>query len=324
MELSNFLKNGRDIVATEQTTLAGLPALKNEPLSHYTFTKTGGPADLLAFPESVEQVQTFVDYANENKVPLTVIGNASNLIVRDGGIRGLVIILTHMRGIKVEGNTVTADAGARIIDTSDAAGAAGLSGLEFAAGIPGSVGGAMFMNAGAYDGEIKDCVSRIKVISRSGQMHTYDNAGMQFSYRHSVVQETGEIVLSASFDLLPGDKNAIRAKMDDLNARRAAKQPLELPSCGSVFQRPKGHYVGPMIQEAGLQGHIIGGAQISMKHAGFIVNINHATATDYVDMIHYVQRHIKDQFDIDLHPEVRIIGAEPAESAVVHHDGAFD
>ncbi len=297
-------------MVTAQTSVAGVTTMVKEPLSNYTFTKTGGPADLLAFPETVQQVHDLVDYARENKVPLTVIGNASNLIVRDGGIRGLVIILTHMHEIQVTGNTVFAAAGARIIDTADAAGAAGLSGLEFAAGIPGSVGGAVFMNAGAYNGEIKDCITSIDVISRAGNLHTYTGEDMHFAYRHSVVQETGEIVLGATFTLTPGDATAIRAEMDHLNALRAAKQPLEYPSCGSVFKRPTGHFVGPMIQEAGLQGHIIGGAQISMKHAGFIVNINHATATDYLDMIHYVQEHIYAKFQIHLEPEVRIIGEE--------------
>lgn len=311
-------------MASDQRTLAGLPVLVNEPLSNYTFTKTGGPADLLAFPTSIAEVTTLVKHARANELPLTIVGNASNLIVRDGGIRGLVIILTRMNKIDVTDNVVTAMAGARIIDTSFAAGDAGLTGLEFAAGIPGSVGGAVFMNAGAYGGEIKDCITSVTTLSRSGVLHTYTNEEMHFSYRHSLVQETGEIVLGATFDLPSGDKTAIRAEMDRVNGLRAAKQPLELPSCGSVFKRPVGHFVGPMIQEAGLQGHIIGGAQISMKHAGFIVNIDHATATDYLDMIHYVQRHIKAKFDVDLEPEVRIIGEEPATDAVEHHAGAFD
>lgn len=297
-------------MANAQTFIAGVPVLVNEPLSKYTFTKTGGPADQLVFPETVAQVHDLVTYTREHQVPLTVIGNASNLIVRDGGIRGLVMILTQMHTIEVGDDTVTAAAGARIIDTADAAGAAGLSGLEFAAGIPGSVGGAVFMDAGAYGGEIQDCLVSAEVISRSGVLHTYTNEEMHFAYRHSIVQETGEIVLSATFKLTPSDATTIRAVMDELNARRAAKQPLEYPSCGSVFKRPTGHYVGPMIQEAGLQGHIIGGAQISMKHAGFIVNIDHATATDYLDMIHYVQEHIFAKFGIHLEPEVRIIGEE--------------
>ncbi|WP_262315571.1 UDP-N-acetylmuramate dehydrogenase [Lacticaseibacillus parakribbianus] len=283
--------------------------LHNEPLSRYTFTKTGGPADLLAFPKTVAEVRQLVAMACDQGLPLTVIGNASNLIVQDGGIRGLTMILTDMAEVAVSGDRVTAQAGARLIDTTEAAYRAGLSGFEFACGIPGSIGGAVFMNAGAYDGDIASVLESVTVLTTAGELATYSNADMAFSYRHSLVQDNGAIVLSATFALTPGDPVAIRTKMDDLNARRAAKQPLEYPSCGSVFKRPPDHYVGPMIQQAGLQGHIIGGAQISKKHAGFIVNIDHATATDYLNMIHYVQANIFEQFGLHLEPEVRIIGA---------------
>ena len=241
-------------------------------------------------------------------MPLTVIGNASNLIVRDGGIRGLVLILTAMKKITVNGNDVTAQAGARLIDTTEAAYRAGLTGLEFAAGIPGSVGGALFMNAGAYNGEVCSVISQAHVLTRAGELKTYNHRELNFRYRHSVVQDTGDIVLSVTFSMKFGDKPAIRAKMDELNARRAAKQPLEYPSCGSVFKRPPDHFVGPMIQKAGLQGHIIGGAQVSKKHAGFIINLGNATATDYLDMIHLIQKTVKAKFGVDLEPEVRIIG----------------
>ena len=282
--------------------------LHDEPLSHYTFTKTGGPADLLAFPKDVAEVQALVEMARERDMPLTVIGNASNLIVRDGGIRGLVLILTAMKKITVNGNDVTAQAGARLIDTTEAAYRAGLTGLEFAAGIPGSVGGALFMNAGAYNGEVCSVISQAHVLTRAGELKTYNHRELNFRYRHSVVQDTGDIVLSVTFSMKFGDKSAIRAKMDELNARRAAKQPLEYPSCGSVFKRPPHHFVGPMIQKAGLQGHIIGGAQVSKKHAGFIINLGNATATDYLDMIHLIQKTVKAKFGVDLEPEVRIIG----------------
>lgn len=294
------------------TTIDGLRLMTNEALSHYTFTKTGGPSDYLAFPTSVAQVQAYVALAQQKGWPLTIIGNASNLIVRDGGIRGLTLILTEMHHIEAAGTTVTADAGARIIDTAEAAYQAGLTGLEFAAGIPGSVGGATFMNAGAYGGEVKDVIDTVTLLNKVGEIEVRDNAQMQFSYRHSLVQEDGSIVLAVSFKLAQGEPTKIREQMDHLNALRAAKQPLELPSCGSVFKRPVGHFVGPMIQEAGIQGHIIGGAQISMKHAGFIVNIDHATATDYIDMIHFVQATIDAKFHLHLEPEVRIIG-EPGK-----------
>ena len=286
----------------------GIDIQENIPLSRYSFTETGGPAQFLAFPKSLAELQDLLAAAEEEQLPITVIGNASNLIISDKGIKGLVIILTKMHQIKVTGDKVTAEAGARIIDTSFAAGKAGLSGLEFAAGIPGSVGGAVFMNAGAYGGETKDCLETSTVLTKDGQLKTYSNAELQFSYRHSLVQETKEIVVSAVFALKKGDREAILDEMNYLNALRKYKQPLEYPSCGSVFKRPTGHFVGPMLIKAGLQGKQIGGAQVSMKHAGFIVNKGGATATDYLNLIHYIQKTIKEKYGIDLHTEVRIIG----------------
>lgn len=297
MELLDLKKQGIDI--KEQI-----------PLSRYTFTKTGGPAEYLAFPKNTAEVEKLVKAIRIDKIPLTIIGNASNLIIRDGGIDGLVIILTELKEIKVEGNQVTADAGARIIDTAFAAAHHGLSGMEFAAGIPGSIGGGVFMNAGAYGGEMQEVVDSVHVLTRSGEFKTYSNQEMNFSYRHSIVQETGDIVLTASFKLVQKDRLEILDQMHYLNALRRYKQPLEYPSCGSVFKRPTGHFVGPMIIKAGLQGKKIGGAQDSTKHAGFIVNKGGATATDYLNLIHLIQRVIKEKFGIDLHTEVRIIGKE--------------
>lgn len=283
---------------------------KNEPLSKYTFTKTGGNADVLAFPKTREELVEIVNTARQNDVKITVIGNASNLIIKDGGIRGIVIILPNFKNIHVDNNFVTAEAGATIINTTIAAQKAGLTGIEFAAGIPGSVGGAVFMNAGAYDGEIKDVFESAEVLLPDGEIKHFDHSEMEFGYRHSLIQENGGIVISATFKLIPGDKEKIQEKMDHLNELRRSKQPLEYPSCGSVFKRPKDHYTGPLIIKAGLQGKIVGGAQVSMKHAGFIVNINHATATDYMNLIHLIQRTIKEKFDIDLQTEVRIIGED--------------
>lgn len=288
----------------------GIIVQKNIPLSKYTFTKTGGRAQYLAFPQSVAQMRKLLQFAHEQHLPLTVIGNASNLIIRDGGIDGLVVILTKMNHIKVQGDQVIAEAGARIIDTAFTAAKAGLSGLEFAAGIPGSVGGAVFMNAGAYGGETQNVVARVKVLTRANQIKVYSQKEMAFSYRHSKVQDNGAIVLATAFSLREGQKRAILAQMNYLNALRRYKQPLEYPSCGSVFKRPAGHYVGPMIIKAGLQGKQIGGAQDSTKHAGFIVNKGHATATDYLRLIHLIQKVIKQKYDLDLHTEVRIIGKE--------------
>ncbi|WP_308557264.1 UDP-N-acetylmuramate dehydrogenase [uncultured Lactobacillus sp.] len=288
----------------------GINIKEQIPLSRYTFTKTGGEAEYLAFPKSTEEVEKLVKVTRENKIPLTIIGNASNLIIRDGGIDGLVVILTDLNKIEVKGTKVTADAGARIIDTAFAAAHHGLSGMEFAAGIPGSVGGGVFMNAGAYGGEMQEVVESVYVLTREGEFKTYSNKEMQFSYRHSIVQENGDIVLSATFSLKPADKLEVLDHMHYLNALRQYKQPLEYPSCGSVFKRPTGHFVGPMIIKAGLQGKQIGGAQDSIKHAGFIVNKGGATATDYLNLIHLIQKTIKEKFGIDLHTEVRIIGKE--------------
>ena len=290
----------------------GFDIQKNVSLSKFTFTKTGGPAEFLAFPKSLDQLKELVKLTHQYHIPLTVIGNASNLIIRDGGIDGLVIILTKMNEIEADSknNLIVAQAGAKIIDTSQAAYEAGLSGLEFAAGIPGSIGGAVFMNAGAYGGETESVIKSVEVITRDGQFKKYNHDEMQFSYRHSLVQDNGDIVVQATFELNRGDKFAIKDKMEYFNGLRRAKQPLEYPSCGSVFKRPKGHFVGPMIIKAGLQGKQIGGAQDSMKHAGFIVNVGGATATDYLDLIHLIQRKIRKDFDVDLQTEVRIIGKD--------------
>ena len=286
----------------------GIEMEKQVPLSKYTFTKTGGPAEFLAFPRNDSELRKLVITANENNVPLTVIGNASNLIIRDGGIDGLVIILTKMEKIKVKGNCVIAQAGATIVDTAFTAAHHGLSGMELAAGIPGSVGGAVFMNAGAYGGETCNVIQSVKVLTREGEYKNYSQAEMKFSYRHSLVQENGDIVTEAAFTLKKGNKSKILANMNYLNALRKYKQPLEYPSCGSVFKRPAGHYVGPMIIQAGLQGKQIGGAQDSTKHAGFIVNKGGATATDYLNLIHLIQKKIRSSFGLDLQTEVRIIG----------------
>lgn len=296
-----------------QDVLATFPAIeikKDESLSHYTNTKTGGPADYVAFPKSISETKALIEFANQNELPLTVIGNASNLIVKDGGIRGLTLILTHMNQIHASETKVVAEAGAALIDATKAACQASLTGLEFAAGIPGSVGGAIFMNAGAYDGEISEVVEEVTVLTRQGQLKTLTNAELDFGYRHSTVQDEDDTVVTATFELKPGRQNKIQARMDELNTLRAAKQPLEWPSCGSVFKRPTGYFTGKLIHEAGLQGHRIGGAEVSKKHAGFIINVDHATATDYMDMIHYIQSVVFEKFGVHLETEVRIIGED--------------
>lgn len=286
--------------------------LFDEPLMNYTFTKTGGPADVLVFPKTQEEVKEVVDYCRKNEISWIVLGNASNLIVQDGGIRGMVIMLTEMNQIRVEGTTVIAKAGAKLIDTTYAALEASLTGFEFACGIPGSIGGAIYMNAGAYGGEVKDVLAEVDVLLEDGTLKTLTNEEMAFSYRHSKVQEMNAIILEARFQLTAGDQEIVKRRMEELTELRQSKQPLEYPSCGSVFKRPVGHFTGQLIQQAGLQGLKWGGAQISEKHAGFIVNIDHATATDYIELIAHIQEVIKETFDVCLETEVRIIGEEQA------------
>lgn len=297
-------------LAKLQDILGALTIKANEPLSNYTYTKTGGPADLLVFPRSVEQVQRVLAAVKQENLPLTVLGNASNLIVKDGGIRGLVMILTDMQELVLEGNQLKAASGAALIEASRLAAAAGLTGLEFACGIPGSIGGAIYMNAGAYGGEVKDVISQVEVVTRDGQLKTYAGADCDFSYRHSRFQEGDEVILGVTFDLAPGDQSAIDSKVAELTHLRQSKQPLEYPSCGSVFKRPEGYFAGQLIQDAGLQGYQVGGAQVSTKHAGFIVNVDHATATDYLEVIEHIRLVVWARTGVFMEPEVRIIGED--------------
>lgn len=282
----------------------------NEPLSTYTYTETGGPADVIAFPNTVAEVRQVTDYCRAADIPMTILGNASNLIVRDSGISSMVIILTDMKNASINGTELTVEAGAKLIDTARLALEHSLTGLEFACGIPGSIGGAMYMNAGAYGGEVSDVVKSVDYITETGEVKTLLNKDLNFSYRHSIFQEQPCVILAVIFDLAIGDKVVIADKMAELTELRESKQPLEYPSCGSVFKRPKDHFTGKLIQDAGLQGLIWGGAQISEKHAGFIVNINQATATDYVELIAHIQQVIKEKFDVILETEVRIIGKD--------------
>src|SRR5690625_274465 len=284
--------------------------VKDKPLKEYTYTRLGGNADYFVTPETYDQVQQVVKYANKYHIPFTLLGNGSNLIIRDGGIRGIVMNLGKLDQIKIDETTITAQAGARIIDVSRKALKHHLTGLEFACGIPGSVGGALFMNAGAYGGEVKDVLSHATVVTRTGELIQLEAKDLDLSYRTSNIPEKGYIVLDAVFHLREGNYNEIKAVMDDLTYKRESKQPLEYPSCGSVFKRPPGYYAGKLIQDSHLQGSQIGGAQVSTKHAGFIVNIDNATAEEYIALIHYVQHKVKENFGVTLEREVRIIGED--------------
>ena len=285
----------------------------NEPLKRYTYTETGGNADFYLSPTKNEDVQAIVRYAKEKDIPVTYLGNGSNIIIREGGIRGIVISLLSLNHINVSDDAIIAGSGSAIIDVSRAARDHVLTGLEFACGIPGSVGGAVYMNAGAYGGEIKDCIDYALCVNEEGDLIQFTNKELELDYRNSIVQKQHLVVLEAAFTLEPGKLDEIQAKMDDLTERRESKQPLEYPSCGSVFQRPPGHFAGNLIQDSDLQGYRVGGVEVSKKHAGFMVNVDNGTATDYEDLIHHVQKVVKEKFDVELHREVRIIGEHPKE-----------
>lgn len=290
------------------TAFRGLDIRQHVALSAYTNTRVGGEADLVFWPRTVAELREVVAYATAHDVPMTVLGNASNLIITDDGLRGLTIFVTKLNEVAVSGNRIKATAGATIIDVTQIAREHSLAGIEWAAGIPGSVGGAVFMNAGAYGGQVDGWLESAEVITPAGEIKSYSNADLQFSYRHSLVQDTGDVIISATFKLQPDDGAAIEARMEDFNQKRASKQPLEFPSCGSVFKRPEGYFAGKLIMDAGLQGFQIGGAQVSTKHAGFIVNRGNATGSDYVNVIKHVQAVVKEKFGVDLETEVRILG----------------
>ncbi|GIN70206.1 UDP-N-acetylenolpyruvoylglucosamine reductase 2 [Bacillus sp. J14TS2] len=284
--------------------------LCSEPLSSHTFIKTGGNSDIFAIPCTIEELQAIVQYADQHGTPLTILGRGTNVIIRDTGIRGIVISLEKFNKISISDEEIYCGSGASIIDVSRAALDSQLSGLEFACGIPGTVGGALIMNAGAYGGEISEVLIQSTVVTPSGEILTLGQDQFDFAYRNSVFAKNKYIIVDATFKLKMGNPTAIKAKMDENTFLRESKQPLEYPSCGSVFKRPPNHYAGKLIQDSGLQGTRIGGAEVSTKHAGFIVNVDHATSTDYIKLIQHVQKTVKDKFGVDLETEVKIIGDE--------------
>lgn len=282
----------------------------NESLKKYTMTKLGGNADILVMPETEEEVEAIVQYTYSHQIPLLILGNGSNMIVRDGGVRGIVMNLSKLNQIKIEGTEVYAQSGALIMDVSKKAAEASLTGLEFACGIPGSVGGAMAMNAGAYGGEINDIIVHSTVLTREGKRLVLSKEELELGYRKSIIAQKNYIVLSSLFRLEKGNKEEIDAKIADLTYKRQSKQPLEYPSAGSVFKRPPGYFAGKLIQDSGLQGKGVGGAEVSTKHAGFIINKGNATATDYIETIKMVQKVVKEKFGVELELEVKIVGED--------------
>lgn len=285
----------------------------DEPLKNYTYTHLGGKADFLLTPTTFEEVQNIVKLVNKEKINFTLLGNGSNVIIKDGGIRGVVLLLKNLQTIRTDGVTIRAESGAPIIDVSKTALEAQLTGLEFACGIPGTVGGAVFMNAGAYGGEIKDVLHSVIVVDREGELVERRATDIALGYRTSNIEVNGDIVLEATFRLQQGDYNEIQSKMAELTFLRESKQPLEYPSCGSVFKRPPGYFAGKLIQDSQLQGVRIGGAEVSTKHAGFIVNKNNASASEYIALIEHVQKTVMEKFAVKLEREVRIIGEDAVE-----------
>ncbi len=282
----------------------------NEPLSKHTTFRVGGPADIMAFPGNEEELSFLFKQAKNENIPVTVIGNGSNLIVKDQGIRGLTIVLGEdFSGITVHGNEITACAGELLSRIARTALNHSLTGLEFASGIPGSLGGGMAMNAGAYGGQLSDvCVSARIFSPETGEIKEYPASELALGYRSSMPLKTGCIVTQAKFALKPGDKEEILKTMEDLNARRREKQPLAYPSAGSTFKRPEGYFAGALIEGANLKGASVGGAQVSTLHAGFIINTGGATAKDILDLIKHVQKVVFEKYGVQLETEVRVLG----------------
>ena len=284
--------------------------LQNADMRQYTTLKLGGTADWLAFPRSAAEVAELFAEAGAAGLPVTVIGHGSNVLVLDGGIRGLVIrIDKNMKNIRREGNRLTAAAGAMLGAVAGFAAENGLTGLEFASGIPGTVGGAVTMNAGAYGGEMKDVVVRVDGILPNGTEMSLSGEEMRFGYRRSAVKDLNLIVTEVTMELAEGDPAAIRAKMSELNRQRAEKQPLDVPSAGSTFKRPEGFYAAALIDQCGLKGYSVGGAQVSMKHAGFLVNSGDSSR-DYLELVRTVRRIVRERAGVELETEIRIIGEE--------------
>lgn len=279
-----------------------------EPLSLHTSFKVGGPADVMVFPQSIAEIQQLVRVCRQERIPFIVLGLGSNVLFPDRGFRGVVIKLGQaLKGWHISGNEINAEAGIRLAYLSKKAAANSLSGLEFAEGIPGSVGGAVVMNAGAYNGEMSQIISSVSALDRQGDLHTFQLEEMAFSYRSSIFQSGEWIVVSALMKLSSGKRDEIEARMREFARLRREKQPLDMPSAGSTFKRPSGVYVGPLLEKMGLKGFKIGDAQVSTKHAGFIVNCGQATAQDILDLIKHIQQRALAEHNIRLEPEVRII-----------------
>ena len=288
--------------------------LTEEPMSRHTSFQIGGPAEIFVQPATGDEVRQAICLAKEEQIPFFVVGNGSNLLVSDDGFRGMIVqIGRNLQEISVEDNVIYAQAGALLSRVARTALEHGLTGMEFAAGIPGSLGGAVAMNAGAYGGEMKDILTDAEVLTPDGEIKILSLEELDLSYRHSCIFDEDYIVLSVHLQLEQGDKTVIRNRMDELARARREKQPLEYPSAGSTFKRPEGYFAGALIQDAGLKGYTVGGAQVSEKHSGFVVNRGGATAEEVLFLIKQVQKKVKSRFGVTMEPEVRMVGFTDTE-----------
>ena len=298
----NFYDKLNNVIAKDSILI-------DEPMSRHTTFRVGGPADFFVTPKAKEEVRDVVRICKEAGMPYYIIGNGSNLLVSDAGYRGVIVqIYKEMNEVKVEGDLVKAQAGALLSGIAAKALGAELSGFEFASGIPGTIGGACVMNAGAYGGEMKDVLESVTVLTGEGKIIELGRNELELGYRTSVIAKKGYIVLGAVLKLERGDGEKIKTYMDELKEKRVTKQPLEYPSAGSTFKRPEGYFAGKLIMDAGLCGYQTGGAQVSEKHCGFVINKGNATATDVCRLIKDVQDKVKEQFGVTLEPEVKFLG----------------
>lgn len=283
--------------------------LFHEPMNRHTTFRVGGEAECMAVVETKEELSQLVSYLGRIEQDYFVLGNGSNLLVGDKGYRGIIVKMgPRLSAVRAEGDHIAAGAGALLSRVASVARDAALCGLEFAAGIPGSIGGAIVMNAGAYGGEMKQIVQMVRVMDKEGEILTLDNDTMEFGYRTSIIRDRPFIVLGVVLKLTPGNKEEIAARMEELMKQRGSKQPLEYPSAGSTFKRPEGYYAGKLIMDAGLRGYRIGGAQVSEKHCGFVINAGGASAADIREVIEEVQERVRDRFHVRLEPEVIFLG----------------
>lgn len=300
----NFYNKLNNVIAKDSILI-------NEPMSRHTTFRVGGPADFFVTPKAKEEVRDVIRICKEAGMPYYIIGNGSNLLVSDAGYRGVIVqIYKEMNEVKVEGDLVKAQAGALLSGIAAKALGAELSGFEFASGIPGTIGGACVMNAGAYGGEMKDVLESVTVLTGEGKIIELGRNELELGYRTSVIAKKGYIVLGAVLKLERGDGEKIKTYMDELKEKRVTKQPLEYPSAGSTFKRPEGYFAGKLIEDAGLRGFQVGGAQVSEKHCGFVINRDHATAADIMELMRQVQSRVKENSGVDLEPEVKRLGDE--------------